>query len=96
MIGSKVLVRTYSAGVFFGDLKMRDGKECVLTDAVRIWYWAGACSLSQIAMEGVKKPTECKFAVPVKEILLTEAIEFIPLTKKAAENLSKVPTWKSE
>ena len=38
VIGKVCMVRTYSAGVFFGTLKERNGKEVVLTDARRIWY----------------------------------------------------------
>lgn len=94
MIGKEVVVRTYSAGVHFGILKSREGKECVLENAIRIWYWDGACSLSQLAMEGTKKPDNCKFAVPVSEILLTEAIEIIPATEKAVESIRSVESWK--
>lgn len=43
--GKYVIVRTYSAGVFAGNLKSRNGKEVELTDARRIWRWAGAASL---------------------------------------------------
>jgi hypothetical protein len=46
-----VIVRTYTAGVFMGDLESRTGQEVVLTNARRIWYWSGAASLSQLAME---------------------------------------------
>jgi hypothetical protein len=35
--GKYVIVRTYSAGVFAGNLQSRDGKEVVLTDARRLW-----------------------------------------------------------
>ena len=35
MIGKQVIVRTYSAGVHFGRLVERDGKEVVLNDARR-------------------------------------------------------------
>lgn len=88
MISKKVIVRTYSAGVHFGTLKSRDGKEVVLTDARRIWYWEGAFTLSAIAENGVKKTS--KLSVPVPEILLTEAIEIIPCSEAAAENLSEL------
>ena len=47
-----VIVRTYSAGVFAGNLKSRDGKEVTLTNARRLWYWSGAASLSQLAVAG--------------------------------------------
>lgn len=56
-----VIVRTYSAGVFAGELESRTGQEVVLRNARRIWYWSGAASLSQLAMEGTKDPANCKF-----------------------------------
>lgn len=88
------VVRTYSAGVFAGYLENRNGKEVVLRNARRIWYWDGACSLSQLAMEGTKKPEECKFAMPVNEILLTEVVEIITCTEKARLSILGVPEWK--
>lgn len=94
MIGKDVLVRTYSAGVHVGLLKSRDGKEVVLTNARRIWYWDGAASLSQLAMDGTSKPHNCKFPCSVDEILLTEAIEIIPVTEKARQSIDSVPVWK--
>ena len=93
MIGKDVLVRTYGAGVHVGTLKSRDGKEVVLTNARRIWYWSGAASLSQLAMEGTSNPKNCKFPCPVEEILLTEAIEIIPTTDKARESIAGVKVW---
>ena len=74
MLGKICVVRTYSAGVFFGKVVERDGKEVRMTDARRLWYWDGAASLSQLANDGVSKPENCKFPAPVAEIVLTEAI----------------------
>ena len=88
-----VIVRTYSAGVFAGHLKSREGKEVILQDARRIYYWKGAASLSQLAMEGSSSPDECKFPCPVDEIILTEAIEIIPCTKKSETNIKGVKEW---
>lgn len=90
----KKIIRTYSAGVFFGEIVSRDGKEAVLKDAVRIWYWDGAASLSQMAMEGVKKPDKCKFSVPVDRTTVTEVIEILDCTDAAIANLEAVPVWK--
>lgn len=81
MIGKEVIVRTYSAGVHFGKLAKRDGKEVVLTEARRIWYWEGAFTLSAVAMFGVAGSS--KISVSVPEILLTEAIEIIPCSEAA-------------
>lgn len=91
--GDYVIARTYSAGVFAGTLKSRDGKEVVLQNARRLWYWDGAASLSQLAMEGTSKPDTCKFPCEVREVLLTEAIEVLAVTEKAKTSIRAVPEW---
>lgn len=88
------LVRTYSAWVFCGYVSKKKGKECTLLNARRLRYWSGASSLSQLAMEGVKKPKECKFPCEVANIELTEAIEYIPMTEEARLSIKSVPVWK--
>jgi len=89
-----VIARTYSAGVFAGYLESRKGKEGVLLQARRLWYWAGASSLSQLAVDGVAKPDECKFPVEVPKVELTEIIEVLEVTEKARESIAGVPVWK--
>ena len=88
-----VIVRTYSAGVFAGYLEKREGQEVDLIEARRLWYWDGAASLSQMAIEGVSKPSKCKFAMPVSVTLL-QAIEILSCTAEAASNIQGVPEWK--
>ena len=88
-----VIVRTVSAGVFAGTLVSRKKCEVVLKDARRLWYWKGAASLSQMAVDGVKCPKECKFPVVVPEVLLTQAIEIIPCTQKSRASIEAVPVW---
>ena len=89
-----VLVRTYSAGVHVGFLKERNVKEVTLLNARRIWSWSGAASLSQLAVDGTSQPDQCKFPCEVSEILLTEAIEVIPMTEKAKKSIEEVSIWK--
>ena len=88
------MVRTYSAGVFYGGLKSREGKEAVLVNARRVWKWEGAATLSQLAQSGTSRPSDCKFPEPVSEVTLTEAIELIPVTEAALQTLNSVPVWK--
>jgi hypothetical protein len=88
-----VIVRTYSAGVFAGYIESRNGREVVMTNARRLWYWEGAASLSQLAMEGVSKPEKCKFPCEVHRIELLEVIEIIDVTDKAKESIAKVSIW---
>jgi hypothetical protein len=88
-----VIVRTYSAGVFAGYLEKKKGQEVVLSEARRLWYWKGAASLSQLAVDGVKYPNECKFPVAVSKIELTQAIEILDTTAVAKKCIEKVPVW---
>lgn len=88
-----VIVRTYSAGVFAGFLFRQNGKEVVLKNARRIWYWEGAASLSELAMRGTSNPSKCKFPVAVSEITLTEAIEIINTTKEGQKSIEGVSIW---
>jgi hypothetical protein len=89
-----VIIRTYSAGCFAGYLKKRDGKEVELAKARRLWYWSGASSLSQLSIDGVANPGNCKFPEEVEKLILTEAIEIIPCTKKAKKSIADVKIWK--
>jgi hypothetical protein len=88
-----VIVRTFSAGVFAGYLESRNGREVVLTNARRLWYWAGAASLSQMAMTGTKLPGECKFPIAVDRVLLLEAIEILDCSEAARISIEGVPVW---
>lgn len=87
------IVRTYSSGVFSGYIESREGKEVTLQNARRIWCWDGAASLSQLAVDGTSKPENCKFPVSVDKVILTEAIEIIPMTEKAKKSIDSVPVW---
>ncbi len=89
------IVRTYSAGVFAGYINSRKGKEVSIRKARRLWYWSGAASLSQLAIDGVSKPDKCKFPEAVEEIIVTEAIEILKCTEKARDSIVGVEIWKS-
>lgn len=89
-----VIVRTYTAGVFAGELVSKKGKEVVLKNARRIWYWTGAASLSQLAMEGTSSPATCKFPCEVERVELTEVVEILGVTPKARKSIAEVAVWR--
>lgn len=91
--GKYVIVRTYSAGVFAGTIESRSGQEVVLTNARRLWYWAGAASLSQLAVDGTSRPGDCKFPVAVPRVELLQAIEILDVTEKAKTSIEGVKVW---
>jgi len=90
-----VIVRTFSAGVFAGELESQKGDIVTLVNARRLWLWAGAASLSELAVHGVGKPLQCKFPCEVPRVQLTR-IELIDTTKKAELSIKAVPVWTAQ
>ena len=89
------IVRTDRAGVFFGHIKERDGSEVTMTDVRRLWYWEGAASLSQLAVDGTSHPRDCKFTITVPEMTILGVIEIIPCSVKAASSILGVKEWRA-
>jgi len=85
------LVRTYSAGVHVGELVSHEGTVVKLKNAVRIYRWRGANTLSEVAKNGVVTNEYTRISERVDEITLTQAIELIPVSVKAAQSLE--PVW---
>lgn len=90
-----VIVRTQSAGVFAGYLDKKEGQEVTLSKARRLWYWSGAASLSQLAVDGTSDPENCKFPVEVESVNLLQAIEILSVTQKAQDSIAAVKPWQA-
>lgn len=93
------IFRTYSAGVFFGNKKELNTKDnyAIVTNCRRLWSWAGAASLSQLAIEGTKNPNGCKFTMTVTDedgVYLPQIAEIIPCTEEAVNSINSVKAWK--
>lgn len=86
-IGKEVIIRTYSAGVWFGVLKQKVGNEVILTKARRMYKWLAkeSISLSGVARHGIKQD-DSKICGELDSVWL-EAIEIIPVTGNAAESI---------
>ena len=87
MIGKKVIIRTYSAGVWFGELSQKSGTEVILKNARRMWRWCAAesISLSAVSIHGLKYSSS-KMCEPVDSQWL-DAIEITPCTDKAIKSI---------
>ena len=86
-IGQEVIIRTYSAGVWFGRLKEKSGDEVILTEARRMWRWWAkeSISLSGVALHGIKQE-KSRIAGAIDSVWL-QAIEIVPISGKAAESI---------
>lgn len=87
MIGRFVIVRTYSAGVHMGYLQSCVGTAVELTESRRLWQWSNAFTLNEVSQKGCGEAS--RISEPVPEIILTQAIEVIPCSEIAIENLRR-------
>lgn len=86
-IGKEVIIRTYSAGVWFGVLSQKAGNEVILTKARRMYKWWAkeSISLSGVARHGIKQE-DSKICGELDSVWL-EAIEIITVSGNAAESI---------
>jgi hypothetical protein len=92
-----VIIRTAVAGVHMGYMvskksDIEGGYHVTLEDSRRIWSWAGANSLSELAYHGSQNPDACCFTLPVPKIDLF-AIEIIYPTIVGKTELEKISPW---
>ncbi len=90
-VGKYCIVRTESAGVFAGVIAQTEDDKCMILQSRRMWSWAGAFTLSELATTGTKLPEKCKFPVPVEQEIVLGVIEVIPCTPEAQKSIEEVP-----
>lgn len=95
-IGTYVIIRTYSAGVWFGKLEKKSGNEVYLSEARRMYKWlcAKSISLSGVAKYGIKQK-ESKIC-PALPFVWLEAIEILTLSNEAIKSLKGAPDVEAE
>ncbi len=98
LLNKRVIIRADRAGVFYGTLAeiepLGDKYQVELTDCRRIWYWSGAASITQLACEGVKNPSACKFTMTQKSIVVNGVIEVHGCTEESINSIEAVAVWK--
>lgn len=90
-----VVIRSGQSGAWLGKLVTKTDDEITLADARRLWYWDGAATLSQLALEGVSRPASCKFPPAVPAVTVLGVCEVIPATAVAVASVKAVREWRS-
>jgi hypothetical protein len=86
-IGTYSIIRTYTAGVWFGKVLSKKDNEIILGEARRLYYWKTSnkgISLSEVAIHGLH--SDSKVCEAVAKIWL-QPIEIIPCTDDAIKNI---------
>lgn len=94
------IIRAQAAGVFAGYVESvidtASGRVVVIKDVRRLWYWSGAASLSQLAIDGTCKPNDCKFPAAVSKIEVSNVLEILDCTEKCKKSLEGVKVWEQK
>jgi len=89
-----VIVRSRDAGCHAGYLKKDNDTSVELVNSRRLWFWKGALTLSELAMNGVTNADECKFAQVLPEIKIANYCELIPASDDGRKSIEGVREWK--
>ena len=91
--GKYVIVRCKDAGVHAGVLVSHSGRECVLKDSRRLWYWKpanGQKYLSGVATAGLDSAS--KIGAPLSTLYLSENCEIIECSPEAEKSIRGAKT----
>ena len=89
MIGKYVIVRCTDAGVHAGILRDHEGREALLADSRRLWYWRpadGQKYLSGVAVAGLHEESKIGATLPL--LHLTETCEIMLCSDQAAKSIA--------
>lgn len=88
MTGKYVIVRCHDAGVHAGILESYNGREAVLLESRRLWYWKpadGQKFLSGVAVAGLHESS--KVGAQIERLHLTETCEIIQVSDSAIDKI---------
>ena len=95
MVGEKCIIRTYAAGVWFGEIEQKEKDEVIVKNARRLWYWKAkkSISLSAVAQFGLSDESKVAPSVP---LIWLQAIELIPVADAALKSIEEAPDAKAQ
>ena len=92
VVGKYCLIRGNSSGVMCGVVTEIDGTNVLLTNARKVWYWHGAKAVEQLAVSGCDDMSH--ITVSVAEMIVTDAVQVIPMTDRARKTVEEAREWK--
>lgn len=87
------MVRGIQSGVYFGELVSQNKQEVEMRNVRNLWLWDGANTLLELAENGAKNTSDCKFSITVDSIILTDICEIVLCSDKAIKNIEGVAEW---
>lgn len=91
-LGTKCIVRTYNAGVFFGIVRFLEGETCIVENVRQLWHWKAVrgIQLTSVAKHGIV-PSESKISEFHEEVLVTNCIQLVKCSPAAIFTIESAP-----
>ena len=91
MLGRYVIARCKDAGVHAGVLMQQHGREAVLSESRRLWYWKSrkGSFLSGVARDGLDSESKLGGMIDVH---LLDVCELIVVSDEAERSIREIPT----
>jgi hypothetical protein len=86
-LGKFVLVLTATNAVHCGILLWKDGQNVGLENSRNVWRWRGANTLRELATHGAHMTEWTRISQPIGQHEILNAVEIIPCTPEARNNL---------
>lgn len=92
LLNKKIIARIDRAGVFHGTLDYIDNDIIRLKDARRIYYWEGAISVTDMAVNGL---TGGRITTPVStvEFMRDKIVELNECSEQASTSIESIKVW---
>ena len=70
------IIRGAQSSVHIGEVESQEGQKVVIKNAKKLWYWKGAFTLNQIAVDGLNRK-ESRISKVAPRVTMLDAIEII-------------------
>lgn len=95
LIGKKIIARIERAGVFHGILDYKDAEITRMKDVRRIYYWKGALSVTDMAVNGILNDSQVTIPASVVEFETPQVVELIECSNISSEIIENIKPWKA-
>ena len=90
---NKYIVRGKDSGIFYCEIVKRVGPEVEMVNCKMIYYWTGAKSLNELALNGSSQPDKCLITCACDNVVITDCVQIIQCSLEAINCLDGVEEW---
>lgn len=74
-------------------LLKKNKNELTLKNVRKFYYFSGANTCEDLAVNGALNANSCKMTVEIPELVISEFVQILPCTKEAIKQNKSIPVW---